>query len=106
MYVPSWLPGAGFKRWASSARENFFKLTREPFLEVKRSLVSIPLQSSQRVMTESLDGQAQNSATAESFVKHALQTCPGAPDDEDIIVSVAGSLYSGELPYPNRCYIC
>lgn len=38
-YVPAWMPGAGFQRWARDAKAAFYKLTREPFEAVKREMV-------------------------------------------------------------------
>ncbi|KAJ3722824.1 cytochrome P450 [Lentinula guzmanii] len=39
-YIPSWLPGAGFKRLASDAKERFERMTREPFFAVKNEMLS------------------------------------------------------------------
>ena len=39
MYVPAWVPGAGFKRWAKTATKTFRQLIEEPFYRVKRDLV-------------------------------------------------------------------
>ena len=39
MYLPPWIPGAAFQRWAVKARESFYRLTREPFLQVKEEWV-------------------------------------------------------------------
>ena len=40
MYVPVWFPGAGFQRWAKNAKEQFFKMTRTPFNQVKLQMVN------------------------------------------------------------------
>ncbi|KAI0666410.1 cytochrome P450 [Trametes maxima] len=74
MYLPAWMPGAGFQRWARNAKETFFRLTRVPFSEVKEKLA---------------EGKAED-----SFVKHALESSRRTEEEEDIIMSAAGSLYS------------
>ncbi|EKM50921.1 uncharacterized protein PHACADRAFT_103842 [Phanerochaete carnosa HHB-10118-sp] len=75
-YVPSWFPGASYMRWARSAREKYQMLTQTPFLRVKCDL--------------QFNGDAPL-----SFARHALETSAGTAEDEDVIMSAAGSLYSG-----------
>lgn len=41
IYLPEWLPGMGFKRWARNAREMFLKFTSEPYAKARASVVSI-----------------------------------------------------------------
>jgi hypothetical protein len=41
MYVPAWFPGAEFQQWAKEARELFYKLTKGPFEETKKEMVSV-----------------------------------------------------------------
>ncbi|KAM5543810.1 hypothetical protein V8D89_002427 [Ganoderma adspersum] len=74
MYVPTWFPGAGFQRWARDAKETFYRLTREPFHRVKSEM-------------------AQGNAPM-SFIRHSLETFGETPEEEDIIMSAAGSLFS------------
>ncbi|KAI1787184.1 cytochrome P450 [Ganoderma leucocontextum] len=74
MYVPTWFPGAGFQRWARDAKETFYRLTREPFYHVKSEL-------------------AQGNAPM-SFIRHSLEASGETPEEEDIIMSAAGSLFS------------
>ncbi|KAM5543801.1 hypothetical protein V8D89_002418 [Ganoderma adspersum] len=74
MYVPTWFPGAGFQRWARDAKETFYRLTREPFHRVKLEM-------------------AQGNAPM-SFIRHSLETFGETPEEEDIIMSAAGSLFS------------
>ncbi|KAF9028099.1 cytochrome P450 [Rhodocollybia butyracea] len=77
-WVPSWVPGAGFQRWASDGKELFLSLTRGAFHHVKEEMAQ---------------GSGQN-----SFVRHCLlhfSTNPGfGPEMEDIVMYVAGSLFS------------
>jgi len=37
MYVPEWFPGAGFKRFARTAKENLDNSANLPFQHVKQS---------------------------------------------------------------------
>lgn len=39
IYVPAWFPGAEFQRWAQSARDLFYQMTRVPFFRVKQEMV-------------------------------------------------------------------
>lgn len=39
MYVPSWIPGATFQRWAEQARGKYTKMVREPFEKVQCEIV-------------------------------------------------------------------
>ncbi|KAI0919563.1 hypothetical protein AcW1_003214 [Taiwanofungus camphoratus] len=76
IYVPAWFPGAEFQRWAQSARDLFYQMTRVPFFRVKQEM-------------------AQGIAKP-SFVREALEdlSSDAALEDEDIVMSAAGSLYS------------
>ncbi|OBZ74344.1 O-methylsterigmatocystin oxidoreductase [Grifola frondosa] len=76
MWVPSWMPGAGFKRWAMRAKDLFIKMTREPFYEVK--------------------AQVARGCAKPSFIRQALDKLPAShsSDDEDVIMCAAGSLFS------------
>lgn len=96
MYVPVWFPGAGFQRWAKNAKEQFFKMTRTPFNQVKRQMVTI----SWRVYNKNahfLLVQVQGVATS-SFVSSSLESLGddlGTKEDQDVLMSTAGSLFSG-----------
>ncbi|KAI0764646.1 cytochrome P450 [Fomes fomentarius] len=72
-HVPSWFPGAAFKRWARAARQDFERLKEHPFLQVKAEMA--------------------RGVAPPSFVRNALESNRGSPEDEDIIMSAAGSLY-------------
>ncbi|EED79607.1 predicted protein [Postia placenta Mad-698-R] len=78
-YLPTWLPGAGFQRWAKSARTLFYQMTRGPFLEVKAEM--------------------ELGTATDSFVKHSLVNLGQnrTVDSEDIIMCAAGSLYSAGI---------
>ncbi|KAJ7665043.1 cytochrome P450 [Mycena polygramma] len=75
-YVPAWVPGAGFKRWAAEARLLFFEMTRKPFYRCKE--------------------EVETGRAAHSFVQQALDNLSpdSSPEDEDVIKCVAGSLFS------------
>ncbi|EIM81805.1 cytochrome P450 [Stereum hirsutum FP-91666 SS1] len=75
-WIPSWMPGAGFKRWAMEANSVFIRMTREPFYNVKKDMEY---------------GRAKP-----SFVANSLMSLPEDhdADDEDIIMYAAGSLFS------------
>lgn len=74
MYVPAWLPGAGFHRWAFSAKQLFLRVSEDPFLEVKQKLIR---------------GSAK-----QSFVRHALENLPTGSTalDEELIMYAASSV--------------
>ncbi|KAH9846774.1 cytochrome P450 [Lenzites betulinus] len=74
IYLPSWMPGAGFQRWAKAAREAFHRLTRIPFDQVKDDLAA---------------GKANT-----CFVRLALEASGGTAEEDDIVMCAAGSLYS------------
>ncbi|KAG6890749.1 hypothetical protein C0992_012922, partial [Termitomyces sp. T32_za158] len=76
MWVPRWLPGAGFQAWAHEGKELFLKLTRTPFYAAKAELE---------------DGRKHV-----SFVHQSLEDLEDGHgvEDEDIIMFAAGSLLS------------
>ena len=39
-YIPSWMPGAGFRRWANEHREASRRVLNNPFREVLKAHVS------------------------------------------------------------------
>ncbi|KAJ4478448.1 cytochrome P450 [Lentinula aciculospora] len=78
-YIPSWLPGAGFKRLAADAKERFERMTRAPFFAVK---------------FEMLNGVADP-----CFVRLALEDNAQHPTQahEEVVMYAAGSLFSGRF---------
>ncbi|KAJ7479887.1 cytochrome P450 [Mycena latifolia] len=70
-YVPSWLPGAGFKTWAASARERSNELIYSPLREVKQQIAA---------------GTALPSLTAD-FLESSSSS-------ENVIAHVASSFYA------------
>ncbi|KAA1478269.1 cytochrome P450 [Dentipellis sp. KUC8613] len=73
-YVPTWFPGAHFRRWAAEAKQLFWTLTRPPFERVKADMAA---------------GTAQP-----SFVKHNLEEFPNmSKADERILIGATGSVY-------------
>ncbi|EIM80935.1 cytochrome P450, partial [Stereum hirsutum FP-91666 SS1] len=77
MWVPAWMPGAGFKRYAIDARKLFTRLLNESVALVKQRI-------------------DQNEADT-SFVKQSLTNISLYPSciDESLVISSAGSLFSG-----------
>ncbi|KAK7055266.1 cytochrome P450 [Favolaschia claudopus] len=72
LYVPSWVPGAGFKRWAAEAKTLFLRSIEEPFSVAKSDVAS---------------GTAQF-----SFVQHALLNAPNMDaEDESVLIDAAGT---------------
>ncbi|EJD49131.1 cytochrome P450 [Auricularia subglabra TFB-10046 SS5] len=77
-FLPAWLPGMGFLRQARVWREEAMAMVHEPFEFVK--------------------SQLRSGTAAHSFSASMLQGEDGngvAPDEEDIIMWLAGSLYGG-----------
>ncbi|KAJ7764871.1 cytochrome P450 [Mycena metata] len=72
LHLPSWIPGAEFKRWAAEARELFLRSMTEPFLATKADVAS---------------GNAPF-----SFVQYALQNVDYiSPEDENVLIDAAGT---------------
>ncbi|KAK0460550.1 cytochrome P450 [Desarmillaria tabescens] len=78
-WVPAWLPGAGFQKWARESRELFFEVTRQPFYDLKNEMVC---------------GSLGN--VRQSFVQQNLESLSKTHsiEDEDVIMFAAGSLFS------------
>ncbi|KAK6991801.1 cytochrome P450 [Favolaschia claudopus] len=70
-HVPEWMPGAGFKTWASAARKRSNELIHSPLREVKQ---------------QRAEGIGSPSLVSEYLEKH--------PEKEDIISHVASSFYA------------
>ncbi|KAJ8482321.1 hypothetical protein ONZ51_g5440 [Trametes cubensis] len=73
-YIPEWFPGAGFKRWANKARKAFVATIEKAFFDVKE--------------------EVHLGKAPPSFVRASLERSDGTPDEDDIIMSCAGSLFS------------
>ncbi|KAF9444744.1 cytochrome P450 [Macrolepiota fuliginosa MF-IS2] len=78
-FIPSFLPGAGFLRWAKKSRKVAFDLARSPYDHVKEKMASEDL--------------------ASSFVHDRLSAKGGeiTPQEEDALIIAAGSLYAGGM---------
>ncbi|KAF8882583.1 cytochrome P450 [Infundibulicybe gibba] len=76
-FIPSFLPGASFLRWAKISREAAFNLVRLPYDQIKEQMA--------------LDN------TVSSFVHDRLVEKGGKliPQEEDALIVAAGSLYAG-----------
>ncbi|KAF9561001.1 cytochrome P450 [Agrocybe pediades] len=73
-YLPSWVPGCGFKKWAYEARSKFMRLTDRPFKRVK--------------------DEVEAGIAAPSFVKENLVSWKDDPSMESIIAGTAASFQS------------
>ncbi|KIK58869.1 hypothetical protein GYMLUDRAFT_245651 [Collybiopsis luxurians FD-317 M1] len=75
-WVPSWLPGAGFQKWAQDARRIFYRIVREPFQECKLKMKA---------------GVAE-----QSFVQQSLSelASDAGHREEEVVMFAAGSLFS------------
>ena len=107
-FIPTWFPGAGFKRQARAWKVRFDTIMDVPFAWAKQQLVSFPLHIIflRRLLTYiffhtdddwfiplKADGNA-----VESFVLRFLNREDGTyldPDDEDVVKWCASGLYSG-----------
>ncbi|KAJ6607665.1 cytochrome P450 [Mycena sp. CBHHK59/15] len=77
-YVPSWLPGAGFKRKAKEWRKLARAMVDEPFAEVKRKMAL---------------GTASPSFTSNSL--YGIAEAQDRDHQEQIVKSTAGTMYVG-----------
>ena len=95
-YVPSWVPGAGFKRWAKDAKNLFDSSLHTSFYKVKEEFVSGSHFDSCMSDDNFLVLQSQGLANP-SFVRHALELSQETAAEDDIIMSAACSLMNGKL---------
>lgn len=99
-YVPSWFPGAGFKRYAARGRVVTTKTVNAPFDEVKRHVVRPPLFFSLfRVLHNPyiFRGLLQEQGTAGgSFCSMLLQDGNCDAETEDCIKWSAAGIFAGK----------
>ncbi|KZT03583.1 cytochrome P450 [Laetiporus sulphureus 93-53] len=79
-YLPTWFPGAGFKRTALAAHEALRKMLDEPFEMVENAMAS---------------GVESKSFTA-SIIEEVARQGPLADDDKEAIKEVAAMLHGGK----------
>ncbi|KAH7337656.1 cytochrome P450 [Rhizoctonia solani] len=78
-YLPSWLPGMGFKRMAQAARKFPTRMAVEPFEWTKAQMVNAGL----------------NTCAAPSLVRYLLEENENGEVDEEAIMWTAGTMYAG-----------
>lgn len=78
--IPSWVPGANFKRWAMQARQVSTELVRAPFESVKSSVI---------------DGTATRSWTADELLDQNGHV--KSREDTRSLMIAAGTMYSGGI---------
>ncbi|EIM84217.1 cytochrome P450 [Stereum hirsutum FP-91666 SS1] len=80
-YMPSFLPGAGFKRWAQSARKTIEEFSFAPYDFAKTRVAS---------------GEALPSFVTESIELLTAETAaPLSKEDDELLMWTAASIYSG-----------
>ncbi|KAG7099922.1 hypothetical protein E1B28_001717 [Marasmius oreades] len=79
VYIPSWFPGASWKKWGSDSRTVSMNLVRLPYQRVKDKLA---------------EGSQDVSWTASQLA--AFGENP-TPSEEDALICAAGSLYAGGI---------
>lgn len=79
-YIPTWFPGAGFKRWALEARKTAINLVYMPY---------------QKVKSEVLTGKAPPSLVASGITSKGGASI--THDNETSIAMCSGSIYAGGI---------
>ena len=102
-YVPEWFPGAGFQTFAREARGHFDLAVDGPLAYVKRSLeVGHHLKSSHFFGIGANIYGDKSEANNASIVSTGFARVAELADqgfDEDVVRSVASSMYIGESPF-------
>jgi hypothetical protein len=99
-HLPSWMPGASFKKWVKPWTEEGRSLLYDTYNLSKKRIVSQVLPSLHPLWT-SWPRPSQDEGTATtSFISEALQTV--APEkmtieDEEVFMQVAIQMYGGML---------
>jgi hypothetical protein len=98
-HVPSWIPGATFKKHAAEVRKLTKEMLEQPFATVKQRMVSSrsryysqasPLMA--RAISQS-DGSAKPSLTSELLEQNYIEG--GGAANEEVIMRVAATAYTG-----------
>ena len=93
--MPSWFPGAGFKRQAMEWRRRFDFLSNVPHSWVKAQIVSVYsiLNPAEKLIQAQANGKHVPSFTSQQLLRED-GSYPNA-EEEDIINWCAGALYAG-----------
>lgn len=97
-FLPSWAPGAGFKRKASQIKERMKGIDQTGFNWTKEQIVRIPLHSRLPLSLNPFSFWQQSGNYIESFTSNGLQPEDGEPlsaEAEDILKWCSAGLYAG-----------
>ena len=101
-YVPAWLPGASFQRFAQKANKVIASSVNLPFEEVKRALVSGYFTNHPSRDKTDIENKASGTAIP-SFAARCLESIDNKSDvayQETVIKNTAGSIFGGEIFHP------
>jgi hypothetical protein len=93
-FVPSWAPGAGFKRLAMEVKTTLGRVDNVPFTWAKEKIVSERLRQHHKSLNE-LTWQKVSGGHVESFVSKHLGDNTQTEEEEDIIKWCSAALYTG-----------
>ena len=94
-YIPEWVPGADFQRFAREGREMSINMKLKPFNAVKEKVVSMqfPRWIISLFYCHQLQGTAQSCIASDLIEEGRKEN--NIIEDEDVIANVAGILYAG-----------
>lgn len=99
-HLPSWFPGAGFKRLATKLRLEVEQMGQAPFTRVKQDIVSAPSVCSLVMIIRSTVICAQAAGTAIASITSAhLEETGGDEEKEELLKWAAASMYIGTRPF-------
>ena len=98
-YVPSWMPGAYFKKWSALARQQITELIHAPVLVVQKEMVSQVSLNLGSLLTNRL--LKATGRSLDSFASHFLRELDLSSQEEtvDIVSCAANSFYAGQFPW-------
>lgn len=97
-YLPTWLPGAGFKKQAYEWRKSITAMVEVPFNAVKQAIVSISDSSPSDNTVYTIPFQSDGIASNSMIVSLLSELNEGEDNShkEHIISGVAAAAYTGE----------
>lgn len=103
-YIPTWFPGAGFRRWALWARQKSEEFTNAPYDFAKAHAVSSCYSIFNLMYRSSTflkaNGSGLHSFTTETYEslqeERGLGSMPIGEEDEKLLKWTAASIYAGE----------
>lgn len=96
-YIPSWMPGAGFKAYAEKARPKTLDMFGIPYIEAREQIVSSDIHVYRCIdiyLTLQREGTTERSVVSSGFARggHSIDNHP----EEDVIRDVAAITYAGK----------